>query len=245
MAESLARDWVRGEDQECSTWEAGFQPVDLTDACASGSSSLGQLADLFNTSTFSEWPVVIRRNTIPRLHLIKHAEICAGWEAAYIQFPDDHKFEKVDFVRATAEKIEHIRDIFGLSISHLAKILRTSRPSVYKWLEGEEPREQFAARIQQLCKFADHFSEMNPHHFSPGPLLRQPLDNSPSLLELLEREKLMSDEVELGLSTILDLMNRRRERMDRSKRRTETSAISDIDKEKNRRELTRVTGSAD
>ncbi len=244
MQVSYEQGWVRDEERGYNPCRDGFLPANLTDRFASGSSSLGQFADLLNTSTFAEWPVATHRATISQLQL-KYAETNAGWKSVYIPLSDVHEFENKALVRATAEKIERIRDVFGVSVSHLAMILRTSRPSVYTWLEGEEPRELFMLRIQQVCEYADRFSEMNPYHFSPGPLLRQPLGNAPSLLELLENEELILDDIELAFSTIIELMKRRCERMDRSKRRTGKSTASALDKEKNRRELTRIVGSAD
>ncbi len=243
MLGSKEKTWVR-EEVEYRPWLCGFQPADLIDCNASGSSSRGQLADLINTNTAAEWPVNRRRAAIVPFQL-RYAEINAGWESVYIVLTEEDASEGKEVIRITAEKIEHTRDVFGISVSHLAKILRTSRPTVYSWLEGEEPREQSMRRIQRIYEFADHWAAMNPYHFSPGPLLRQPLGKAPSLIERLEREDLNQDDIETGFSDLLQLMWRRRERMDRSKRRTEESSVSAADKDRNRRELAPSVGSSD
>ncbi|MCW8981989.1 MAG: helix-turn-helix domain-containing protein, partial [Altibacter sp.] len=212
------------------------------DANASGSSSLGQLADLLSTGTAAEWPVASKQaTTIPLI--LKHAEISAGWSSVVIHLDD--KTEDDAYVRTTGEKIEYMRDVFGISISHLARILRTSRPTIYSWIGDEEPRKQSIERIQQIYDIAAQWANMNPYHFSPGPLLKQTIGKSPSLLDRLEQDELDMEEIETGLTTILELMHRKRIRMDRSKERTQESKISDLDKEKNRHGLTQIVSSAE
>ena len=239
MPGSQEQTWIR-EEPEYRPRQDRFQPTDLFDHNASGSSSRGQLADLINTKTTAEWPVAKRRAAFMPLQL-SYAE-SAAWRSAYIALTERDENE---IIRTTAEKIEHIRDVFGLSISHLARILRTSRPTVYSWLGDEEPRDQSIQRIERIYKFVDRWSAMNPYHFSPGPLLRQPLGKAPSLFERLEREELNSDDIEAGFSDLLQLMQSRRERMDRSKARTKGSLISDEEKRRNRHELTPTIGSGD
>ena len=133
----------------------------------------------------------------------------------------------------------------GVSISHLAKILKTSRPSIYSWLDGEEPRAKSIKRIQQLCEITEQWKKKNRYHFTPGTLLLQPIGKSLSMLELLERDELKLGEIESGFDSLLELMHRRRKRMNRSKEKTKNSVICKDDKDKTRREFTHTTGSAD
>lgn len=234
--------WVRSDEQKFIPWEAGFQPADLINEYASGSSNIGQLADLLSTGTEGTWPVASKQSSVADLSL-KHREISAGWSSIVI-FLDDESEEEL-IIRTTAEKIEYIRDNFGISVSQLAKILRTSRPTIYSWLEDEVPREQSVHRVQQIYEITTQWTGMNTYHFSPGPLLRQALGKSPSLLEQLESENLNIEEIEFGLATILELMQRRRDRMDHSKERTQQSISSARDKEKNRHRLTHTVSSAE
>lgn len=239
---NLKSNWIRSDEQKFTPWEGGFQPADLINEYASGSSNIGQLADLLSTGTEGTWPVASKQSTVADF-ILEHREISAGWSSIFI-FLDGETEEEL-IIRTTAEKIEYIRDNFGISVSQLAKILRTSRPTIYSWLEDEVPREQSAQRVQQIYEITTQWSGMNSYHFSPGPLLRQTLGKSPSLLEQLEREDLNLEDIQSGLTAILELMHRRRDRMDRSKERTQDSKISARAKEENRHRLTHTVSSAE
>ena len=233
--------WVKAEKQECSPWYSGFLPAELIDQNASGSSSLGQLADLLNSSTATEYPATSKRVALVPIKL-NHTKLGAGWESVAILLTE---VTEKEIIRTTAEKIENIRNILGVSISHLAKILKTSRPSIYSWLDGEEPRGKTIQRIQQLCDVTEQWEKKNQYHFTPGTLLLQPIGKSLSMLERLERDELKLDEIESGFESLLELMHRRRKRMDRSKEKTKNSVICKDDKDKTRHEFTHTTGSAD
>lgn len=231
------------DENEYSPWENGFTATELIDKNASGSSSLGQIADLVNADVRGNW-LVSSGNAQYVVPVIHRAEIGAGWGAAMVFGADDLLLES-EKVSITAEKIELIRSAFGVSVSQLAKILRTSRTSVYAWIDGEEPRERTMQRVEQIHQFAKYWSEMNPYHFSPGPVLRQKLGDSPSMLELLEQEVLDAAVIEQGLGTVLELMHRKHDRMHRASQRTGKVGVSDSVKRDRRHALTSAIGSSD
>lgn len=237
-----SNDWISYEDKDASIWQGGFSSTELINKFASGSYGSGQIADILNTDSDGTWPVASHRTRIIQPKLSRN-EVSAGWIAVTVLSAEPD--EETDVVISTAEKIELVRDGFGVSISQLAKILRTSRPSIYSWLEGEIPREQYLQRIEKIFNFAKYWTEINPYHFSPGPILRQPLGGLPSMLEQLEQEELHSDEIKVSLTLLLDLMHQKRRRMDRSKRFSDNSQINEIEKSRHRRSLTRTVGSSD
>lgn len=232
--------WIKAEKKEYSPWGSGFLPAELIDQNASGSSNIGQLADLLNSSTATEYPATSKRVALVPIKL-NHTKLGAGWESVTILLTEVTE----ELIQTTAEKIENIRDILGVSISHLAKILKTSRPSIYSWLDGEEPRAKSIKRIQQICEITEQWKKKNQYHFTLGTLFLQPIGKSLSMLERLERDELKLDEIESGFDSLLELMHRRRKRMDRSKEKTKNSLICKDDKDKTRREFTHTTGSAD
>jgi len=240
--------WFSSDDGKHAPWQAGFTPTEIIECSSSGGQCLGHIADIVNTSANGMWPVTAKQLNVDSTQLLLE-EISAGWRTARLAIRglDDTVYEilSTNQVKTTAEKIEQIRDSFGLSVSHLAKVLCTSRPSIYKWLEGEEPRQSFVQRIEMINQIACKWSNMNPYHFAPGPMLRQPLGELPSLLELLEQESIDTSRIDNALDILVDLMNEKSSRMEQAKKRSDASNISESDKLSNRHALTESTGSSD
>lgn len=139
-----------------------------------------------------------------------------------------------------AEKLNEVRDAFGLSMAALADILKASRASVYNWFENETPSEGFVRRIETLYRIAQGWETKNPYHYAPGRLMKQKLGDGPSMFERLSGEELNLDEISNGIDGLLVLMNKQREKMDRAKMR---SAKAPADDEGNKELLERLTGS--
>ena len=59
-----------------------------------------------------------------------------------------------DIFLNTKDSINLIEASFGSSAANLAKILRVSRPMIYKYRDGMEPKVQNKRRIQELAKIA-------------------------------------------------------------------------------------------
>jgi len=243
MENQTSNSWVRNNEDGYQPWKAGYTTSQLLDLNASGSSSFGQLADLYNTNTNADWPVSLRGALIHPTN-IHRTRISSAWETAEIKLAEETDIQEQQ-IRTTAEKLEFIKDSFGITLSQLAKILRTSRPSIYSWLEGEEPRENTSLRIQQIYECAEHWAQKNEFHYSPGPIFRQPLGKEPSVLDRLTKEELDMEEIEAGLKSMMELMIRRRERIERSKNKTQNSTIDQKNIAKNRHALTRTTGHND
>lgn len=148
--------------------------------------------------------------------------------------------EATDAPPTIAEKLNDIRDAFGLSMAALADILKASRASVYNWFENETPSEGFVQRIETLYETAQEWKAKNPYHYAPGKLIKQKLANGPSMFDRLNHVQLDRDEIRNGMDSLLVLMNKQRERMDRTKAR---SAKAPADTEGHRELLERLTGS--
>ena len=115
-----------------------------------------------------------------------------------------------------AQMITNIRNSFGLSMSALARILNVSRASLYNWLEQEPGNEKVFNHISSLHRFSLMWKDMNQFHYAPGKLLRQPLNEGPSMLERLGKQEMDEDEVVEGMEMLLALMKAKRDMMDRA-----------------------------
>ncbi len=138
------------------------------------------------------------------------------------------------------EKLDQIRNAFGLSMSALADVLQASRASVYNWYETAPGSEHILQRIETLFEIAREWQEINPYHYPPGKLMKQKLGDGPSMLERLGRDVLDMEEIQEGLEGLLALMRKQRERMDRAKAR---SANAPADSESHKELLEHITGS--
>jgi len=110
------------------------------------------------------------------------------------------------------QKIESIREAFGLTTSALAEILDVSRPTIYQWIKGQsEPSGDNKARLDRVALFAAKwnkaFPTMNMDHW-----LTDNEPGRPSLMDLLK-------DGDLDIKKIDDLLAQRIA----SARHTETS----------------------
>ena len=90
-------------------------------------------------------------------------------------------------MRSPAEHVANIRDIFAINMSDLASILGVTRPTVYAWLEGQEPKAEAVIRIQQLSHTADEIKQANIPRLDK--LVHRPILNGRSLLDMLKADE--------------------------------------------------------
>jgi DNA-binding transcriptional regulator YiaG len=90
-------------------------------------------------------------------------------------------------MRSPAEHVANIRDTFAINMSDLASILNVTRPTVYAWLEGQEPKAEAVIRIQQLSHTADEIKQANIARLDK--LVHRPILNGRSLLDMLKADE--------------------------------------------------------
>ncbi len=83
-----------------------------------------------------------------------------------------------------AERLEQIRQALGLTITDLARLLDTSRPTVYAWLNGQEPKVEVQGRLLQLEQQAAAVAACELPRINK--LIRRPLRCGATLLERLQ-----------------------------------------------------------
>jgi len=181
------------------------------------------------------WPISDIAERIPKIPVT--VKIYGEWPVRVLDCSDPMPVE--EHILTTKDKLDQIRDSFGLSISHLAKILSTSRPTLHAWIDHNvEPRDQSRTRINQIYRYSQLWKAKSKFHYSPGRLMRQQLADSPSLLERLECDHLDDAEIQNGLERLLLLMERQRVQMDQVKQRSGAKALPKQEQEKTRHELT-------
>lgn len=89
--------------------------------------------------------------------------------------------------RSTAEHVAFIRDTFGLNMSELASILKVTRPTVYAWMEGQEPKTDALFQIRRFSRTAAEVQELRIP--SIDKLVRRPVLGGYSLLDSLKANK--------------------------------------------------------
>lgn len=88
--------------------------------------------------------------------------------------------------RTVGEQLRDIRRVFGLNATDMSLLFGISRPTVYAWMDGQEPRPDATSRILALVKLADEFAALGLQRADT--LVKRPLfENSQSLFDLLQQ----------------------------------------------------------
>ncbi|PXX97644.1 helix-turn-helix domain-containing protein [Halomonas sp. LBP4] len=87
-------------------------------------------------------------------------------------------------LRSPAELLEQVRQALGLTVTDLSRLLDTSRPTVYAWLNGQEPRPEVHERLLRLEQRAAVVAACELPRISK--LIRRPLRCGGTLLERLQ-----------------------------------------------------------
>lgn len=86
--------------------------------------------------------------------------------------------------RSPAEHVVSIRNIFALNTSDLAAVLSVTRPTIYAWLEGQEPKPEMVNHIQKISQMADKLQALNIARVDK--LVHRPIFDGYSLLDKLK-----------------------------------------------------------
>lgn len=210
---------------------SGYQPEHFASAVGTGSNSSLVTAVCSDQS----WPVSQLTVKFKRINEDIRESDSAGSLVNVTNMPND----KLNLpILTTKEKLDQVREIFGLSISHLAEVFRVSRPTLHSWLDGIEPRDSSIERIKQVYDFSQSWKNKSTFHYPPGKLMRQSLGNAPSMHMSLSQDKLIPGEINEGFNKLLELMERQQSQMDQAIKRSQDSTLSQKDKHKNRHSLT-------
>lgn len=86
--------------------------------------------------------------------------------------------------RSPAEQISSIRDVYGLNMSELAALLGVSRPTVYAWLNGQEPKHDSLVHIHRLASATREIEDLQVARIDK--LVRRPIFQGRSLLDKIK-----------------------------------------------------------
>lgn len=95
-----------------------------------------------------------------------------------------HSWFPADRAVAPRDQLKFIRETLKLNVSELASILRVSRPTVYAWLEGDEPSPENYSGIVRMRSIADQVAGLAIPRFEK--LLRRPVFEGQSFLDKLK-----------------------------------------------------------
>ncbi len=84
-------------------------------------------------------------------------------------------------------QLASIRRVLGASITDLAELFGVTRPTVYAWMQGAEPRGEHFERLQKIvCQMR----EVEAFGIAEvGKLLKRPLQDGSTLLELIKKDQ--------------------------------------------------------
>ncbi len=240
MENHAANRWIENEPKHPlahTHWAMNYLPAPLEKGDGTGIRELlvERLEGLFTSCGSGSWCDAAFSQLKER---VTRDYFSGDWTVVFLN--SDEEAEKALEAPTVVEKLTKIRDAFGLSMAALADIIRASRASVYNWFENETPSEGFVQRIEKLHEIAQEWKAANPYHYGPGKLMKQKLGDGASMHERLSREEPDINEIREGMKSLLALMNKQREMMDRAKAR---SAKTPSDSENHKELLERLTGS--
>jgi DNA-binding XRE family transcriptional regulator len=85
---------------------------------------------------------------------------------------------------SVSQQLVGLREMFGLTMTELAQILGVTRPTVYAWLNGSEPKPEIKFRILGLAKYVEELRNVGISQAET--LARQPQSDGQSLISLLK-----------------------------------------------------------
>lgn len=92
---------------------------------------------------------------------------------------------KRKIVLSFSEQLLQIRDMFGLSMTELAQVFAVSRPTVYSWTNGVDPKDQGVKDL--INKLSCHVETLRAAGLtSVNVLARQPVSDGKSVIDLLK-----------------------------------------------------------
>ena len=89
---------------------------------------------------------------------------------------------------STAEQVRELLAALSLNKSQLASVLGISRPTLYEWLDGNEPAQANASRIDSLLRVLAAAGVASRSPLNARFVRRPIVPGMPSLLEVLQRE---------------------------------------------------------
>lgn len=111
--------------------------------------------------------------------------------AAFVKSPYGYRMVKVlespnvQIQAPFAKLMQQVKDGFGRTMSSLPEAFGVSRQTLYNWLEGETPKTQHQARLKQLAKSAQVFTELGVKPTTA--MLRRTLVQGKNFLQLIEQ----------------------------------------------------------
>lgn len=96
-------------------------------------------------------------------------------------------FTEISVVKTTEEELVLIKKLLGLTTTDIAKLVGVTRPTVYSWLKGNDPKPEHIAKVKFLKEQADKASSVNL--LGMKKLVRRPLKSGSSLIELIYKEE--------------------------------------------------------
>lgn len=93
--------------------------------------------------------------------------------------------EEITIVNTADEELVSIKKYLGLTTTDIAKLIGVTRPTVYSWLKGKDPKPEHIAKINLLKEQADKVSSIELTGMNK--LVRRPLKAGGSLIDLISR----------------------------------------------------------
>lgn len=151
-----------------------------------------------------------------------------SWEVFFEQVGEHTNADAMEAPEA-AELIAEIKATLGVSVTDLATIAGVSRQAVYDWIGGGQVSEANYDRLLELRQICSDWRKRTSRPI--GRFLRAKDNAGGTLLDLLRRDSLHKEQIELHMDALAGMAEKQGER--RKERKSKLSPLSEQDRYEN------------
>ena len=106
------------------------------------------------------------------------------WGTSYVfEVSSPLHISSVD-LRSTREHLSNVRATFKFNMTEIAKLFEVTRPTVYNWMSGTEPKSETGKAIARLSRAADSLKNLGVRRIEL--YVRRPILGDKSLVDMLK-----------------------------------------------------------
>ena len=138
---------------------------------------------------------------------------------------------------SVAEQLEQLMAALALNKSLLARILRVSRPTIYEWFAGKQPKQENEERLQGILGLLAQASVAASNPLNARFVRRPRPGSQPSVIELLAEDPIDTRRIVTAMQDARTLTDHDKQRRSDRDKRLRKLGFKELDPEQRRKTL--------